>query len=121
MGNWPGPSKPMAWMLANSRTPPLCPGNQGVGARQTENERMSSFSESRRKLRALVQPYEPHEDDCASRLRLALSMMDAGIEMTKLRLSRQFPMETEMQIRQRLERWMQDQPYSDVFVPRPLA
>ncbi len=72
-------------------------------------------SESRRQLHKLVQPLLPHEDSCASRLRLSLQMMDAGIEMMRLTLARRFPQDDPEQIGERLRLWLEEQPRSAEF------
>ena len=72
---------------------------------------MMGPSDSRRKLYDLVRPFGDHEDNCASRLRLALSMMDAGIEMMRLNLQRKYSDESEQQVEQRLTQWLEYQPH----------
>lgn len=42
-----------------------------------------------RKLYEMVRPFGELEDNCASRLRRALTMMSAGIDMMRLNLQRQ--------------------------------
>ena len=74
-----------------------------------------ALSESRRKLYDLVRPFGEQEDNCASRLRLALNMMDAGIEMMRLNLQRKYPDESEQQIDHRLIEWLEYQPHSSDF------
>ena len=72
-------------------------------------------SASRRKLYQMVRPFDQLEDNCASRLRLALTMMGAGIEMMRLNLQRKYPDESEQQIDHRLIEWLEYQPHSSDF------
>ena len=77
------------------------------------------ISESRNKLRALVQPFTPEEDSPGARLRIALKMMGAGIEMMRESLNRQHPTENPPQIEERLTAWVQYQPIPTHLVWRP--
>jgi len=72
-------------------------------------------SASRARLRQLVQPLGPEEDNCTKRLRLALTMMEAGIDMMRMTLQRRYPQEGPDQIRARLTNWIQDQPHGPEF------
>lgn len=67
-------------------------------------------SESRRLLHSLVRPFRSDEDDCPARLRLTLSMMDAGLEMMRLNLQRRYPEDSPQETRERLYCWLLDQP-----------
>ncbi|MBT9585165.1 hypothetical protein IV102_17610 [bacterium] len=60
----------------------------------------------------MVRPFGQREDNCASRLRLALTMMGAGIEMMRMNLQRKYPDESEQQIEHRLTHWLEYQPHS---------
>ncbi len=68
------------------------------------------MSDSRRLLHSLVRPLEAEENDCAARLRLALELMGAGLEMKRLNLRRAYPQEGPEEIAARLSQWVQDQP-----------
>ena len=78
------------------------------------------MSEMRRRLHSLVRPFEPEEENSAARLRLALEMMAAGLEMQRLNLQRSHPGETPEEISARLSRWMENQPVAPGLRPRPV-
>ena len=72
----------------------------------------SRVSQRRQQLHSMVRPLRPEESDSASRLRLALEMMGAGLEMKRLSLQRAHPQESLEQISERLNRWIRSQPIS---------
>jgi len=72
-------------------------------------------SASHARVRQLVQPLGPAEDSCAQRLRLALAMMEAGIDMMRMNLPRGHPGECAEQISARLNRWLEQQPHNPEF------
>jgi hypothetical protein len=67
-------------------------------------------SDSRRRLLQLIQALPSEAESPASRLRLALKMQDAGIEMKRLSLQRQFPSDEPAEIRAKLITWLESQP-----------
>jgi hypothetical protein len=79
------------------------------------------MSERRHLLHSLVCPLEPEVDSCAARLRLALHMMAAGIDMQRLNLQRAFPQESAEEISARLRRWAEEQPVAPGLRPRSLT
>ena len=79
------------------------------------------MSQPRQHLYSLVRPLRAEESDSASRLRLALEMMGAGLEMKRLSLQRAHPQESPEQIAERLTRWAQNQPVAPGLRLRPLS
>jgi hypothetical protein len=75
------------------------------------------MSENRRLLHQMVRPFLPEEDDCPARLRLGLAMMDAGLEMMRLSLQRLHPEDGPQEIRERLYKWLLDQPPAPGLTP----
>ena len=73
------------------------------------------MNQSRRLLHQMVRPFSPEEECCAARLRLALQMMDAGLEMMRLSLQRAHPEEGPEKIKARLVHWVNDQPTGPGF------
>lgn len=69
----------------------------------------------------MVRPHRSDESGCASRLRMALEMMGAGLEMKRLSLQRAHPQENPEQISERLNRWIQSQPLGPGLRLRPLS
>lgn len=66
-------------------------------------------------LRSLVRPASATSDrdagdSCAARLRLAVQMVDAGIDMMRMKLRRDFPEESEQDRRRRLLDWLHRRP-----------
>ena len=80
-----------------------------------------TVSQLRKQLYSLVRPLRVEESDSASRLRMALEMMGAGLEMKRLSLQRAHPQETSEQIAERLSRWVQNQPVAPGLRHRPLS
>ena len=60
------------------------------------------------RLRALIQRVPELSE--AEKLRQAIEMVDAGVEMMRLNLRRQFPDESEDSIEERLRAWLRDRP-----------
>jgi len=81
----------------------------------------SRVSQRRQQLHSMVLPLRSEESDSASRLRLALEMMGAGLEMKRLSLQRAHPQESPEQISERLNRWIQSQPVGPGLRLRPLS
>ncbi|MBS2037455.1 hypothetical protein JST97_20875 [bacterium] len=79
------------------------------------------MSKRRQHLYSLVCPVEPVESDPASRLRLALEMMGAGLEMKRLSLQRAYLQEGPESIAARLASWVQSQPVAPGLRLRPLS
>ena len=70
----------------------------------------TQVSPNRHLLHQMVRPFQPDEDDCPARLRLTLSMMDAGMEMMRLSLQRSHPEDSPRKNRERLYDWLLAQP-----------
>lgn len=70
----------------------------------------TQMSENRRLLHQMVRPFQPEEDDCPTRLRLSLGMMEAGLEMMRMSLQRSHPGDSPKETKERLQRWLLDQP-----------
>ena len=64
-------------------------------------------------LRDRLEPFSATEDSCASRLRLALQMMDAGIQMMAMNLKRRCPDDSPQRSQERLLEWLEAQPYPE--------
>ncbi|MFN8612941.1 MAG: hypothetical protein U0931_35710 [Vulcanimicrobiota bacterium] len=79
------------------------------------------MSKRRQHLHSLVCPVGPGESDPTSRLRLALEMMGAGLEMKRLSLQRAYPQEDPESIAARLAHWVQNQPVAPGLRLRPLS
>ena len=65
---------------------------------------------SAERLQQLVALTPPPLFDSAANLRLALQMMQAGIEMMKLTLARRYPDESPAEIHRRWRHWLEYQP-----------
>lgn len=78
------------------------------------------MSKRREHLYSLVCPAGSVKSDPASRLRLALEMMGAGLEMKRLSLQRAYPQEGPEEISLRLATWVQNQPLAPGLRLRPL-
>jgi hypothetical protein len=72
-------------------------------------------------LKALARPLSEKQDNPASRLRLALLMMETGIDMKRTSLRREFPEDSSEQLIDRLRSWLCDQPIAPGLRPRQLS
>ncbi|MFN8614049.1 MAG: hypothetical protein U0931_41340 [Vulcanimicrobiota bacterium] len=112
---WPGCSSCWLGQPAAVRAP------EGRGDPRSRIESVQVISKRRQHLYSLICPVGPVESDPASRLRLALEMMGAGLEMKRLSLQRAYPQEGPESIAARLASWVQNQPIAPGLSLRPLS